>query len=109
MKCSLVFNKEETTWDCPCHGSRFSYSGKNLYDPAFKDLEIYNLEVLDVEDYCSPFYQSIVRSKLEEFEEGCRRHNVNKISPNSKYINYNNCRIGTVESENVLDAINNFF
>lgn len=74
-----------------------------------QSLEVYNLDVLDIEDYCSPFYQSIVKSKLEEFKEGCIRHNINKISPNAKYINYNDCRIGIVESENVLDAINKFF
>ena len=43
MKCNLVFNEIEGTWDCPCHGSRFDYMGKNLYDPAFKDLEVYPL------------------------------------------------------------------
>ena len=43
LKCSLIFNQVEHTWDCPCHGSRFNYDGKNLYNPAFKDLEVYDL------------------------------------------------------------------
>lgn len=34
MKCNLVFNKEEETWDCPCHGSRFDLDGKILEGPS---------------------------------------------------------------------------
>lgn len=44
LGCLLSWNNVDKTWDCPCHGSRFNYEGKNLYDPAFKDLEIYDLE-----------------------------------------------------------------
>lgn len=39
LGCLLTWNNQDKTWDCPCHGSRFDYKGKNLYDPAFKDLE----------------------------------------------------------------------
>ena len=38
MKCSLVFNKEEKTWDCPCHGSRFDLDGNIIEGPAKEDL-----------------------------------------------------------------------
>lgn len=38
MKCSLVFNKEEETWDCPCHGSRFDLDGNLIEGPANKML-----------------------------------------------------------------------
>ena len=43
LKCSLVFNEVEKTWDCPCHGSRFNFMGQNIYDPAFENLEIFDL------------------------------------------------------------------
>ena len=44
LGCLLTWNNLDKTWDCPCHGSRFDYHGKNLYDPAFKDLETYGIE-----------------------------------------------------------------
>lgn len=34
MKCRLVFNREEQTWDCPCHGSRFDLDGNVIEGPA---------------------------------------------------------------------------
>lgn len=44
LGCELTWNNLDKTWDCPCHGSRFSYSGKSLYDPSIKDLESINLD-----------------------------------------------------------------
>ncbi len=41
--CLLTWNNIDKTWDCPCHGSRFDFTGKNIYDPAFKNLEKYNI------------------------------------------------------------------
>jgi glycine/D-amino acid oxidase-like deaminating enzyme/nitrite reductase/ring-hydroxylating ferredoxin subunit len=38
MGCVVHFNKVEKSWDCPCHGSRFSIEGKVLEGPAFTDL-----------------------------------------------------------------------
>ena len=43
LGCLLTWNNVDKTWDCPCHGSRFDYKGKNLYDPAFKDLDTYGI------------------------------------------------------------------
>lgn len=38
MKCDLVFNNEELTWDCPCHGSRFDIDGKLMEGPSKYDI-----------------------------------------------------------------------
>lgn len=38
MGCALVWNSDEHTWDCPCHGSRFDENGKLLDNPATDDL-----------------------------------------------------------------------
>lgn len=34
LKCSLLFNEIEKTWDCPCHGSRFDIDGKLIEGPS---------------------------------------------------------------------------
>lgn len=39
LGCLLNWNEADKTWDCPCHASRFDYTGKNIYNPALKDLE----------------------------------------------------------------------
>jgi len=38
LGCELAFNPDETSWDCPCHGSRFDHTGKLLDGPAQEDL-----------------------------------------------------------------------
>ena len=44
LGCELTWNNLENTWDCPCHGSRFNYKGKSIYDPSIKDLEVIEIE-----------------------------------------------------------------
>ena len=37
LGCALKWNRAEHSWDCPCHGSRFTESGKLLDNPANED------------------------------------------------------------------------
>lgn len=39
MGCQLVWNPDEKSWDCPCHGSRFEEDGKLLDNPAEIDIK----------------------------------------------------------------------
>ena len=44
LGCIVNWNSAEKSWDCPCHGGRFTCEGKIIQSPATKDLE---LKVLD--------------------------------------------------------------
>ncbi len=37
LGCALKWNAQEHSWDCPCHGSRFTESGELLEGPANAD------------------------------------------------------------------------
>jgi glycine/D-amino acid oxidase-like deaminating enzyme/nitrite reductase/ring-hydroxylating ferredoxin subunit len=39
LGCHVAWNRAERTWDCPCHGSRFSGEGSVIQGPAVRDLE----------------------------------------------------------------------
>ena len=38
LGCKLIYNEIENTWDCPCHGSRFSKDGRVISGPANRDI-----------------------------------------------------------------------
>ena len=39
LGCALRWNPREHSWDCPCHGSRFTAEGKLLENPATGDVK----------------------------------------------------------------------
>lgn len=55
MGCELTWNSAETSWDCPCHGSRFSDVGAIIEGPAVRPLtfheDVNTLEKLITEEF----------------------------------------------------------
>lgn len=39
LGCALKWNPQEHSWDCPCHGSRFTKDGEVIDNPATDDLK----------------------------------------------------------------------
>jgi glycine/D-amino acid oxidase-like deaminating enzyme/nitrite reductase/ring-hydroxylating ferredoxin subunit len=37
--CQVAWNPAERTWDCPCHGSRFTFEGESIQSPAVSGLK----------------------------------------------------------------------
>jgi len=42
--CTVKWNTAESSWDCPCHGARYSKEGKMLTGPTLMNLERWDLE-----------------------------------------------------------------
>jgi len=49
MKCIVKWNSDEKSWDCPCHGSRFTYKGEVMNGPANTPLEYHTTDPKDLE------------------------------------------------------------
>lgn len=43
LGCEVAWNRAENSWDCPCHGSRFSIEGDVLNGPAVRNLKQINI------------------------------------------------------------------
>ena len=66
---------------------------------------VFNLDVLDYEDYCSKNYKEEVQAEFDEYKLGVDRHG---LDSNGKTA-YNNKFMQVIESPTVLDAIDIFF
>lgn len=39
LGCELQWNAAENSWDCPCHGSRYTYDGQIIEGPTVTPLK----------------------------------------------------------------------
>lgn len=70
-----------------------------------QNLSVWNLDILDCDDYCSPYYSRYVSSELLEYETAITRNGSNEKG----YTHYNNKAMCIIEADKVDIAINQFF
>lgn len=68
-----------------------------------QELKIYNLDVLDCDDYCSKQYQDSVRSELEEYNIGLKRTGLH-----DGFTHYNNKNMIIIEAGEIKDVLKEF-
>lgn len=68
-----------------------------------QQLQIYNLDVLDCDNYCSKPYQELVKSELEEYELGLKRNYCDG------WVHYNNKNMKIVKADNIKGVLTDIF
>lgn len=59
MGCTLSWNGDERSWDCPCHGSRFTHEGEVINGPANVNLAYHKEQLKEFIDHLNQQHDEI--------------------------------------------------